>query len=341
MDIPPGDGGDAGAADTPPPKAYQFEQVLHLQDFPQTVDDVKALVALGFTQLNGVFLVEEAFNRDIEDEEDDDITVSTLPPRTEIVPAGEEAKVDEAANAGAEEGEKKAPEKLKNKLSERVRVFENVVGINRLLKKQPIGSAARNCIVERIRFEGPADPMDIPTPPEDGSEPEPIDEEQKAKEFKFYDDFAAKQRGSVEEMARDLQEYRETKAVYGQNLKPLWAAPVDLEEEKRRLERAELRRSQLALRAQEEADRAAAEAAATKGKKAPEKKAAGRASVTSDPAAEGDAAQAEAPEAEEPPFASQDDDPAKSFEFFEFKKIMSELPSGKATVGTMLGAMVL
>jgi hypothetical protein len=143
-------------------------------------------------------------------------------------------------------------------------------------------------------------------------------------------------------MARDLQEYRETKAVYGHNLKPLWPALVDPEEEKRRLERAELRRSQLALRAEEEAAAAAAEAAATKGKKAPEKKAAGRASVVSgDPAAEGEAALGDAPEAEEPPFASQDDDPAKSFEFFEFKKIMSEIPTGKATVGSMLGAMVL
>ena len=46
--------------------------------------------------------------------------------------------------------------------------------------------------------------MDIPPPPEDGSEPDPIDEERKTKEFKFYDDFAATQRKSVEETARDL-----------------------------------------------------------------------------------------------------------------------------------------
>jgi hypothetical protein len=32
--------------------------------------------------------------------------------------------------------------------------------------------------------------MDIPTPPEDGSEPLPIDEERKAAEFKFYNDFS-------------------------------------------------------------------------------------------------------------------------------------------------------
>lgn len=152
------------------------------------------MVSLGYTQLNGVFLVEESFNRDIEDEEDDDITVPTLPPPSEIVPVEEEAKKVEAVEGSVEDGESKAPEILKNKLSERVRVFENVIQINRFLKKQPIGSAARNCLVERIKFESPADPMEIPTPPEDGSEPEPIDEERKATEFKFYDDFAAKQR---------------------------------------------------------------------------------------------------------------------------------------------------
>ena len=96
------------------------------------------------------------------------------------------------------------------------------------------------------------------------------------------------------------------------------------------------------MREKEEAERAAAEAAASKGKKAPDKKAPGRTSVTSDPAAaEGEAEQAEIPEPEEPAFASLDDDPSKSFEFFEFKKIMSQIPSGQTTVGSMLGAMVL
>ena len=61
--------------------------------------------------------------------------------------------------------------------------------------------------------------MEIPPPPEDGSEPEPIDEEQKAKEFKFYDDFASTQKDKIMEMAKDLQEFRETKQIYSQNLK--------------------------------------------------------------------------------------------------------------------------
>jgi hypothetical protein len=138
--------------------------------------------------LSGVFLVEEAFNRDIEDEEDDDITVSVMPPSSTII-SDDEPKKGETIDA--DEEPKKIPEKLKNKLSERVRVFDNVVNINRFLKKLPIGSNARNCIVERVKFEGPSNPMEILPPPEDGSEPEPIDEELKAKEFKFYDDFAA------------------------------------------------------------------------------------------------------------------------------------------------------
>lgn len=45
-------------------------------------------------------------------------------------------------------------------------------------------------MVKRLKFEGPVNPMDLPPPPEDGSEPLPIDEDLKAQQFKFYDDFA-------------------------------------------------------------------------------------------------------------------------------------------------------
>lgn len=40
------------------------------------------------------------------------------------------------------------------------------------------------------------------------------------------------------------------------------------------------------------------------------------------------------------PFLSHDDDPAKTFDFLEFKKIMTEMPSRSTTVGSILGAMV-
>jgi hypothetical protein len=69
------------------------------------------------------------------------------------------------------------------------------------VKKQPEGSLLRHCDVQRIKFEGPSDPMDLPTPPEDGSEPPAIDEERKAAEFKLYDDFAATQKEMMEDLA--------------------------------------------------------------------------------------------------------------------------------------------
>ena len=80
--------------------------------------------------------------------------------------------------------------------------------MNRILKKQPLGSAARECIVERVKFVGPNDPMYIPPVPEDGSEPEPIDEELKTREFKYYDVFAAVQKAKIEEFATHLTEFK-------------------------------------------------------------------------------------------------------------------------------------
>lgn len=48
------------------------DQVLLLQDFPQSGEDVKALIKQGLSRIHAAFLIEEAFNRDIEDEDDDD-----------------------------------------------------------------------------------------------------------------------------------------------------------------------------------------------------------------------------------------------------------------------------
>lgn len=45
-------------------------------------------------------------------------------------------------------------------------------------------------------------------------------------------------------------------------------------------------------------------------------------------------------EAPAEPVKSLDDDPAKTWDFFQFKKIMNEIPTGTATVGSILGAMV-
>ena len=158
-----------------------------------------------FKQLNGVFLIEEQFNREIEDDEDDDTD-------GQPVTLNEEEFDDIRSTIGTPaEGETPKPEKLKNKMSERIRVIENCVQINRIIKKQPIGSATRECIVERVKFVGPNDPMHIPPAPEDGSEPEPIDEELKNREFKYYEVFASVQKAKIEELATHLSEFKSEK----------------------------------------------------------------------------------------------------------------------------------
>lgn len=63
-------GDDAVVAQDEP--AVEVDQVLLLQDFPQSGEDVKALIKQGFSRIHAAFLIEEAFNRDIEDEDDDD-----------------------------------------------------------------------------------------------------------------------------------------------------------------------------------------------------------------------------------------------------------------------------
>ena len=142
------------------------------------------------------------------------------------------------------EGVSPKPEKLKCKLSERVKVFENCVLINRILKKQPIGSALRECFVERVKFVGPNDPMYIPPVPEDGSEPEPIDEEQKTREFKFYEVFATVQKAKIEELATNLSEFKHEKNRAEKAMKQLWPVPVDPKKEAEKKAKMELRASQ-------------------------------------------------------------------------------------------------
>jgi hypothetical protein len=78
-------------------------------------------------------------------------------------------------------------------LTERVREINEIIAINRILKS----ITGCQCIVKRIKFYGPDDPMEILPPPEDGSEPEPIDEERKAKEFKLYTEFAKEQKKNI------------------------------------------------------------------------------------------------------------------------------------------------
>jgi hypothetical protein len=193
-------------------------------------------MALKFDKLSGIFLIEEQFNREIEDEEDDD---------TEGLPISlKNDHFDDAKSVGGatptaadDKSHKSQHEKLKCKMSERVRVIENCVKMNRILKRQPIGSNARQCIVERIKFVGPHDPMYIPPIPEDGSEPEPVDEERKTREQRYYDVFATVQKTKIEEFATHLSEFKYEKDRALKAIKQLWPVPIDPEKEAERLRR--------------------------------------------------------------------------------------------------------
>ena len=285
-------------------------------------------MSLEFKQLNGVFLIEEQFNREIEDDEDDDTDGQPINMNQE-----EFDDIRQTISTPAE-GETPIPEKLKNKMSERIRAIENCVQINRILKKQPIGSAARECIVERVKFVGPNDPMDLPTPPEDGSEPEPVDEEQKTREFKFYEVFGSVQKAKIEELATHLSEFKSEKDRAQKALKQLWPVPIDPAREAEK-ERRELLKSQQEEREKLEAAEKAAAEQTKGGKKSSQSK-----NVTTPTNEEEIAPPPETSRTEKNRFKSQDDDPSKSFEFLQFQKIMSEIPSGKTSVGSILGAMV-
>lgn len=133
-----------------------------------------------------------------------------------------------------------------------------------------------------------------------------------------------------------MQVFRAERTKAMQKVVQLWPLPIDPEaEEKKRLQQ-ELRESREKERlAREEEERKAAEAAAKSKKGAKQ----------APPADMQDSGQKEGEqdledEEEEEPFKSQDDDPAKTFEFLEFKKVMSEIPASQTTVGSMLGAMV-
>jgi len=125
---------------TPPQK---LDQILLLQDFPKTAEDAKCLFDIGFTRLNGAFLIEEAFNRDIEDENDDDTKPGGLATAASTGMSAGEQSAAELAD-GQEPAAKKKAEKQLNRLSERVAVFSHVLETNRLLKR-----LQGACFVER------------------------------------------------------------------------------------------------------------------------------------------------------------------------------------------------
>ena len=122
----PKSGIDLQAQDEP---AVSVDQVILLQDFPQTGEDLKALIKQGFSRVHAAFLIEEAFNRDIEDEDDDDTNQTAT---KMLTPSDGGLTEQDGTNT---EGEKIRPEKLKNRLTERVVAFNQVIEMNRTLKK--------------------------------------------------------------------------------------------------------------------------------------------------------------------------------------------------------------
>lgn len=114
----------------------KVDQYLYLQDFPKDADDLKALISIGFKKLNCLNIIEEIFNREIEDENDD-------------INPSEDKQCDPVINVGEDGIEQPPviPEKQFNRMIERVNVFENCVDMNRVLKTQPDSSELRNCLV--------------------------------------------------------------------------------------------------------------------------------------------------------------------------------------------------
>jgi|TARA_B110001450_G_scaffold241942_1_gene251802 hypothetical protein len=108
-----------------PNAEVKLDQLIYLQDFPKTAEDVKALIKFGFQKLNGVYVIEEIYNREQEDETEEVPAADQL--TTE--PAGTPAEGDAAGEAKA------APEKRFNKQDERVVSFNEIVEINRIVKK--------------------------------------------------------------------------------------------------------------------------------------------------------------------------------------------------------------
>lgn len=58
------------APGTPEEQGAKLDQTILLHDFPKTLEDVQELVELNCCKLNAIYLIEELFNRDIEDEDD-------------------------------------------------------------------------------------------------------------------------------------------------------------------------------------------------------------------------------------------------------------------------------
>jgi hypothetical protein len=169
-------------------------------------------------------MIEEIFNREIEDDNDDNdpATEEQGRPEAQIVSMSTLSEVPGTQT-------NPIPEKLNNRMRERAAVFEHCVKMNRLLKTQQAGAPLRNCLVQRVKFEGPDSPMDLIKAPEEGVEApleNSTDQDKRAAQNKLYEDFSKTQLEEMEKLAVELAEYRALASVLEGKAKPLWEAKM-------------------------------------------------------------------------------------------------------------------
>ena len=116
--------------------------------------------------------------------------------------------------------------------------------------------------------------------------------------------------------------------------------PPDPVAEERRRKLMELRASQQAEREKREEEEKKAAEAAAKGKKSQKGGRPQGSALSKDATEEEEKKEDMTAELDEPVIKSIDDDPARQYDFLQFKKVVSEMPLDNCNVGSILGAMV-
>jgi len=122
---------DMPSIEQPEEEPNNVDQVIYLKDFPQSAQDLQTMINFGLDRIHGIYLIEELFSRefDAEEEERQEQTLkeSTGYQDQENAVSGNEQKVDEEPPTQTE--------KLSNSRKERAQVFEELVQMNRILRR--------------------------------------------------------------------------------------------------------------------------------------------------------------------------------------------------------------
>ena len=244
----------AKAAEAEP--TSEVEMTIWLKDFPQTLEEYKALYALK-QGVNGVFLVEEKFLP----EEADDYSLTSMGAAGQTEQAEEEAR--------------RAEEKARSEFTakERVALLRTALELPRLLRSGALGAEADTLLtVQRLKFKPSFDRPATPPAGEPPAEPDAAYEaslETQRGEDASIGDFAQSLREAIEQTGRDLQEYRALRRSAKPG-RPLWPYREDDPELLRLREEEERRRREEedAVKRREEEERKLAEAQAEQAKAA-------------------------------------------------------------------------